>query len=79
MAFLIMYYHSRLIRRVRACVYMNSHDRRGVRKNLYRWSVQRASYTPLDEEMSRLLGVRHCAEIVIKGERKRTNEQQLMP
>lgn len=36
-------------------------------------------YTPLDEEMSRLLGVRHCAESVIKGERKRTNEQQLMP
>lgn len=37
-------------------------------------------YTPLDEEMSRLLGVRHCAEIAMKGEQKRTNEeQQLMP
>ena len=36
-------------------------------------------YKPLDEEMSRLLGVRHCAEIMIKGERRRTNEQQLMP
>ena len=36
-------------------------------------------YMPLDEEMSRLLSVRHCVEIVMKGERKRTNEQQLMP
>ena len=37
-------------------------------------------YKPLDEEMSRLLAVRRCAEIVMKGERKRTNEeQQLIP
>ena len=37
-------------------------------------------YKPLDEEMSRLLDVRHCAEIVMKGEPKRaTEEQQLMP
>jgi hypothetical protein len=37
-------------------------------------------YKPLDEELSRLLAVRHCAEIVMKGERKRTNEeQQLIP
>lgn len=36
-------------------------------------------YKPLDVEMSRLLAVRHCAEIVMKGEQKRTNEQQLMP
>ena len=36
-------------------------------------------YKPLDEEMNRLLAVRHCAEIVMKGEQKRTNEQQLMP
>ena len=37
-------------------------------------------YRPLDEEMSRLLAVKHCAEIVMKGEQKRTNEeQQLMP
>ena len=36
-------------------------------------------YKPLDEELSRLLAVRHCAEIVMKGEQQRTNEQQLMP
>lgn len=37
-------------------------------------------YKPLDEELSRLLAVRHCAEIVMKDERKRTNEeQQLIP
>ena len=36
-------------------------------------------YKPLDEELSRLPAVRHCAEIVMKGEQKRTNEQQLMP
>ncbi len=37
-------------------------------------------YKPLDEELSRLLAVRHCAEIAMKGERKRTNEeQQLIP
>ena len=36
-------------------------------------------YKPLDEELSRLLAVRHCAEIAMKGEQKRTNEQQLMP
>ena len=37
-------------------------------------------YKPLDEEMSRLLAVRYCVEIVMKGEQKRTNEeQQLMP
>ncbi len=30
--------------------------------------------------MSRLLAVRHCAEIVMKGDQKRTNEeQQFMP
>lgn len=34
-------------------------------------------YKPLDEEMSRLLAVRHCAEIVMKGERKRTHEEAL--
>ena len=37
-------------------------------------------YKPLDEELSGLLAVRHCAEIVMKGEQKRTiEEQQLMP
>lgn len=37
-------------------------------------------YKPLDEELSRLLAVRHCAEIAMKGKRKRTNEeQQLIP
>ena len=37
-------------------------------------------YKPLDEELSRLLAVRRCAEIAMKGEQKRTNEeQQLMP
>ena len=37
-------------------------------------------YKPLDEEMSRLLAVRYCAEIIMKGGQKRTNEeQQLMP
>ncbi len=37
-------------------------------------------YKPLDEEMSRLMAVRHCAEIMMKGEPKRTNEeQQIMP
>ena len=37
-------------------------------------------YKPLDEETSRLLAVRHCAEIVMKGGQKRTiEEQQLMP
>ena len=36
-------------------------------------------YKPLDEELSGLLALRHCAEIVMKGERKRTNEQQLIP
>ena len=37
-------------------------------------------YKPLDEELSRLLAVRHCAEITMKGEQKRTiEEQQLMP
>ena len=36
-------------------------------------------YQPLDEEMNRLLAVRHCAEIAMKGEQKRTHEQQLMP
>ena len=44
------------------------------RESLYR------QYKPLDEEMGRLLAVRHCAEIAMKGERKRTNEeQQLIP
>ena len=33
-------------------------------------------YKPLDEELSRLLAVRHCAEIVMKGEQKRTIEEQ---
>ena len=37
-------------------------------------------YKPLDEEMSRLITVNHCAGIAMKGEQKRTNEeQQLMP
>ena len=38
-------------------------------------------YKPLDEEMSRLLGVRHCAEIVMKGDRKQTHEhpEQVLP
>lgn len=38
-------------------------------------------YKPLDEEMSRLLAVKHCAEIAIKGEQKRTHEQpeQILP
>ena len=37
-------------------------------------------YKPLDEELSRLLGVRHCAEIATKGGQKRINEeQQLIP
>ena len=34
-------------------------------------------YQPLDEEMNRLLAVRHCAEIAMKGERKRTHEEAL--
>ncbi len=37
-------------------------------------------YKPLDEELSRLLAVRHCAESVMKDGQKRTiEEQQLMP
>ncbi|MBR3099805.1 MAG: MobA/MobL family protein [Clostridia bacterium] len=38
-------------------------------------------YKPLDEEMSRLLAVRHCAEIVMKGEqsRKRHESHEIMP
>ena len=37
-------------------------------------------YKPLDEEMSKLLAVRHCAEIAMKGEQKRAiEEQQLIP
>ncbi len=35
-------------------------------------------YKPLDVEMSRLLSVRHCVEIVMKGERKRTQEETLL-
>ncbi len=34
-------------------------------------------YKPLDEELSRLLAVRHCAEIAMKGEQKRTHEEAL--
>lgn len=34
-------------------------------------------YQPLDEEMSRLLAVMHCAEIVMKGDQKRTHEEAL--
>ena len=38
-------------------------------------------YKPLDEEMSRLLAVRHCAEIIMKGGQKRTHEEvpQIQP
>jgi len=36
-------------------------------------------YAPLQDELGRLLMVKHCAEIALKGEPKRTNEQQLMP
>ena len=44
------------------------------------WESLYGQYKPLDEELGRLLSVRHCAEIVMKGERKRTNEErQLMP
>ena len=32
-------------------------------------------YKPLDEELSRLLGVRHCAEIVMKGEQSRERHE----
>ena len=32
-------------------------------------------YQPLDEEMSRLLAVRHCAEIVMKGEQERARHE----
>jgi hypothetical protein len=32
-------------------------------------------YKPLDEEMSRLLAVRHCAEIVMKGEQERARHE----
>ena len=32
-------------------------------------------YKPLDEEMSRLLAVKHCAEIVMKGEQDRYHHQ----
>ena len=32
-------------------------------------------YKPLDKEMSRLLAVKHCAEIVMKGEQNREHEQ----
>ena len=34
-------------------------------------------YQPLDEEMNRLLAVRHCAEIAMMDERKRTHEEAL--
>ena len=34
-------------------------------------------YKSLDEEMSRLLAVRHCAEIIMKGRQKRTHEEVL--
>ena len=44
------------------------------------WESLYGQYKPLDEEMNRLMAVRHCAEIVMKGEQKRTiEEQQLMP
>ena len=38
-------------------------------------------YKPPDKELSRLLAVRHCAEIVMKGEQKRMHEQpeQVLP
>ncbi len=39
------------------------------RENLY------GQYKPLDEELSRLLAVRHCAEIVMKGEQIRERHQ----
>ena len=39
------------------------------RENLY------GQYMPLDEEMSRLLAVRHCAEIVMKGEQERARHE----
>ncbi len=32
-------------------------------------------YKPLDEEMSRLLAVRHCAEIVMKGGQERAHQK----
>ena len=31
----------------------------------------------MDEELSRLLAVRHCAEIVMKGDQKRTHVEVL--
>ena len=31
-------------------------------------------YQPLDEEMSRLLAVMHCAEIVMKGGQEQANQ-----
>lgn len=34
-------------------------------------------YKPLDEELSRLLAVRHCAEILMKGGQKRTHKEVL--
>ena len=38
-------------------------------------------YKPLDEEMSRLLAVRHCAEIMMKGEqiRERHEQHEMIP
>ena len=32
-------------------------------------------YKPLDEELSRLLALKHCVEIAMKGEQRRTYEQ----
>ncbi|MBR6027538.1 MAG: hypothetical protein IKP40_00500 [Clostridia bacterium] len=32
-------------------------------------------YAPLQDELGRLLMVKHCAEIVMKGEPERMNEQ----
>ena len=37
-------------------------------------------YAPLQDELGQLLMVKHCVEIAVKGEQKRTNEErQLMP
>ena len=42
------------------------------REKLYR------QHAPLKDELGQLLMVKHCAEIAIKGERKRTQEETLL-
>ena len=44
---------------------------------IQKWKKEYGQYKPLDKELSRLLAVRHCAEIVMKGDQKRTHVEVL--